>query len=105
MNLIRAIGALKRSKARNLGFADMPANCRHFAPVPVPIVGTAAKLRLYSTSARAKRDGDTMRPSALAVLRFMTSPYLVGDLSSGSAGFSPVRRVTNYFWRARWSAL
>ena len=33
----------------------------------------------------------TSRPSALAVLRLMTSSYLVGACTGRSAGFSPLR--------------
>src|SRR5712671_2396476 len=47
----------------------------------------------YSTtsSARASSDGGTSRPSALAVLRLITSSYLVGVCTGRSAGFSPLR--------------
>ena len=48
---------------------------------------------LYSitSSARASSDGGTSRPSALAVLRLITSSYLVGACTGRSAGFSPLR--------------
>ena len=35
--------------------------------------------------------GGTTRPSALAVLRLITSSYLVGACTGRSAGFSPFR--------------
>ena len=42
-------------------------------------------------SARASRLGGISRPSALAVLRLMTSSYFVGAWTGKSAGFSPLR--------------
>ena len=42
-------------------------------------------------SARASSDGGTVRPSALAVLRLITSSYVVGAWTGISAGFSPLR--------------
>ncbi len=44
-----------------------------------------------TSSARASSDGGTVRPNALAVLRLMTSSYLVGAWADRSAGFSPLR--------------
>jgi hypothetical protein len=44
-----------------------------------------------TSSARASSVGGTSRPSALAVLRLMTSSYLVGCCAGMSAGFSPLR--------------
>jgi hypothetical protein len=48
-------------------------------------------LRDYSitSSARASSIGGTSRPSAFAVLRLITSSYLVGAWTGRSAGFSP----------------
>ena len=42
-------------------------------------------------SARSSSVGGTVRPSALAVLRLITSSYLVGACTGRSAGFSPLR--------------
>ena len=50
-----------------------------------------APLHSITSSARASSDGGTSRPSALAVLRLMTSSYLVGACTGKSAGFSPLR--------------
>ncbi len=52
-----------------------------------------SKQHLYSitSSARASRVGGTSRPSALAVLRLITSSNLVGACTGRSAGFSPLR--------------
>src|SRR5262249_1791349 len=44
-----------------------------------------------TSSARESTDGGTVRPSALAVLRLITSSYLVGACTGKSAGFSPLR--------------
>jgi len=44
-----------------------------------------------TSSARASRDGGTVNPSAFAVLRLITSSYLVGACTGRSAGFSPLR--------------
>jgi hypothetical protein len=52
-----------------------------------------SKQRPYSitSSARTSTVAGTSRPSALAVLRLMTSSYLVGACTGRSAGFSPLR--------------
>src|SRR5258708_7101450 len=52
-----------------------------------------SKQRLYSitSSARASSEGGTVRPSALAVLRLMTSSYFTGAWTGRSPGFSPLR--------------
>src|SRR5262245_45259221 len=44
-----------------------------------------------TSSARASSDGGTSRPRAFAVLRLITSSYLVGACTGRSAGFSPLR--------------
>src|SRR5262249_40165371 len=44
-----------------------------------------------TSSARASNVGGISRPSALAVLRLITSSYLVGACTGRSAGFSPFR--------------
>src|SRR5262249_39857005 len=43
------------------------------------------------SSARASTVGGISRPSALAVLRLISSSYLVGAWTGRSAGFSPLR--------------
>ena len=43
-----------------------------------------------TSSARASNAGGTVRPSALAVLRLITSSYLFGVCTGRSAGFSPL---------------
>src|SRR5262249_53526855 len=44
-----------------------------------------------TSSARASSVGGTSKPSVLAVLRLITSSYLVGACTGRSAGFSPFR--------------
>ena len=44
-----------------------------------------------TSSARASTDGGIVRPSAFAVLRLITSWYLVAACTGRSAGFSPLR--------------
>src|SRR6516225_9609952 len=44
-----------------------------------------------TSSARASRLSGTVRPSAFAVLRLITSSYFVGACTGKSAGFSPLR--------------
>jgi hypothetical protein len=61
--------------------------------VPKAAVSNRSKVVFYSitSSARASTVGGTSRPSVLAVLRLMTSSYLVGVCTGSSAGFSPLR--------------
>jgi len=44
-----------------------------------------------TSSARARSVGGTSMPSVFAVLRLITSSYLVGACTGRSAGFSPLR--------------
>src|SRR4029079_11741561 len=48
---------------------------------------------IYSmtSSARARTVGGTVRPSAFAVFRLITSSYFVGACTGRSAAFSPLR--------------
>src|SRR5215468_1052749 len=59
---------------------------------------SAAKFHFYSitSSARASSDGGTVRPSALAVLRLITSSNLVGCSTGRSDGLAPSRFSTGY---------
>jgi hypothetical protein len=59
-------------------------------------------------SARARSDGGTVRPSAFAVFRLMTSSNLVGCCTGRSAGFSPsafCRRMGPRRRHHRWERL
>jgi hypothetical protein len=50
-----------------------------------------AALHSITSSARASTVAGMLRPSAFAVLRLITSSYLVGACTGRSAGFSPLR--------------
>src|SRR5262249_7922106 len=66
----------------------------------------AAATHSITSSARASSVGGTSRPSALAVLRLMTSSYFGGVCTGRSAGFSPLRIRSTYpatsrYWSTR----
>jgi len=82
--------------------ADMCSARRHVRFTPesghvqskeeCPLRAKSGHRRYSITSlARASNVGGTVRPSALAVLRLITSSYLVGTCTGRSAGFSPLR--------------
>src|SRR3984893_16299286 len=57
-----------------------------------------------TSSARASNEGGTVRPSALAVLRLITSSNFVGACTGRSAGVSPLRMRSTYpAERRNWS--
>ena len=62
-------------------------------PLPRAVVSRCSKEPGYSitSSARADKPGGTSMPSALAVVRLMTSSNLVGCSTGRSAGFAPFR--------------
>src|SRR5207245_10262225 len=65
-----------------------------------------ASLHSITSSTRASRLSGTVRPSAFAGLRLITSSYLVGACTGRSAGFSPLRiRSTYPAARRYWSIL
>ena len=68
--------------------ADIAQRDRDVRFVPKADIGEDYSI---TSSARARTDGSTARPSALAVLRLITSSYLVGACTGKSAGFSPLR--------------
>src|SRR5262245_66510163 len=61
------------------------------ATLPFTIGPRGALPHSITSSARASTDAGRSRPSALAVLRLITSSYLVGAWTGRSAGFSPLR--------------
>src|SRR6516164_11270905 len=73
--------------------ADIGTHSRDVRFVPGADILRCGRDRPYSStsSARARTDGGTARPSALAVLRLITSSYLVGACTGKSAGLSPLR--------------
>jgi hypothetical protein len=58
-----------------------------------------------TSSARASRLSGTVRPSAFAVLRLITSSYLVGACTGRLAGFSPLRMRSTYCGKSRGLAI
>jgi hypothetical protein len=63
-----------------------------------------APFHSITSSARASSSGGIVRPSALAVVRLITRPYLVGACTGRSAGFSPFRMRSTYSAdRRNWS--
>src|SRR5215469_10493717 len=65
-----------------------------------------APFHSITSSARASSAGGISRPSAFAVLRLMTSSYLVGACTGRSVGFSPLRMRSTYpaarrYWSIR----
>ena len=55
-----------------------------------------ATIHSITSSARASTVGGSSKPIAFAVLRLMTSSYLVGACTGSSAGFSPLRMRSTY---------
>src|SRR5262249_17382470 len=49
-----------------------------------------------TSSARSDSDGGIVRPSALAVLRLMTSSNVVGCSTGRSSGLAPLRILSTY---------
>ena len=88
---ISCLGAFRPPAARARGEVR---HCRQPKTCTQPAVSNRSKRGdRYSitSSARASSVGGTSRPSAFAVLRLMTSSYLVGACTGRSAGFSPLR--------------
>ena len=54
-------------------------------------LGLRIPLHSMTSLAMARSDGGTLRPSAFAALRLMTSSYPVGAWTGSSAGFVPFR--------------
>ena len=63
----------------------------HAAAAPPSSVMNSRRSHSITSSARASSVGGTSRPSALAVLRLMTSSNLVGCTTGRSVGFAPLR--------------
>src|SRR5258708_35086989 len=65
-------------------------------PCPKSAIGGRNRSHSISSSARASNMGGTVKPSALAVLRLMTSSNMVGCSSGRSAGWGPFRILSTY---------
>jgi len=81
---------------KRAGFEAVLLETRRFS-VKLPFtIGAGVALRYSITSsAMASTLGGTVMPSSLAVLRLITSSYLVGFCTGRSAGFSPLRMRSN----------
>ena len=64
------------------------ADCRYRVNAPVGQHETGYSM---TSSARCRIDCGTVRPSALAVCRLMTSDHFVGRCTGSSAGLAPLR--------------
>ena len=81
------------SDRRNSGHATAiakPTQTTHDV-ISRPSIEAVQKVYSITSPARTSSDGGTLRPSALAALRLITSSYLVGACTGRSAGFSPLR--------------
>src|SRR4029450_12685567 len=80
--------------------------CSHAAEQRDELAPSHPRAHSITSSARASSVDGTSRPSACAVLRLITSSYLVGACTGRSEGFSPLRmRSTYVFARRYWSAM
>jgi hypothetical protein len=68
--------------------ADVQRLRRHFRFVPISDIAMPYSI---TSSARARSAAGISMPSALAVLRLITSSYFVGACTGRSVGFSPLR--------------
>src|SRR5215510_11167894 len=95
----RLLWVMKRHAGGLAGTTEDPQKADGFAAAPkgVSLVPRgsriAAKGRAYSitSSARASREGGTVIPRALAVLRLITRSNLIGCSTGRSVGFAPLR--------------
>jgi hypothetical protein len=92
--VLRAMSALPPT-------ADINRRNRNVRYVPEAAVSNCSRAAPHSitSSARASTDVGTSRASAFAVLRLITSWYLVGACTGRSPGLSPLRMRSTY-WAA-----
>ena len=88
--------AVIQSVAPPLGVELAPVNVRDAEEIERAVTAFAQAALAsgasgQGSSARTSSAGGTSMPSALAVLRLITSSYLVGACTGRSAGFSPLR--------------
>src|SRR5262249_6491598 len=70
-----------------------------------PELGSRYRPRNRGASARASSVGGTSRPSALAVLRLITSSHFVGCSTGSSAGLAPLKILSTKAARSKLCAL
>src|SRR5262245_46112527 len=89
--IVRGCGQEHANTPRSLGLLrarrQRPRGCRTAEQRDELTAGAHS----ITSSARASTEGGSSRPSAFAVLRLITSSYLVGACTGRSAGFSPLR--------------
>ena len=75
--------------------------------VPQKVTSAPQRWERYSitSSARASSMGGMVMPSALAVLRFITSSNFVGCSMGRSAGFAPFRMASRYLAARRYRSM
>ena len=84
--------ATARADPRKRGMSAFPPKSDMRGALAYVRFGPIADLAYSITSsARESNCGGTVRPSALAVLRLITSSNLVGACTGKSPGFSPLR--------------
>src|SRR5262249_25486134 len=84
--------ARQRSPRRHSHWARRPSAQPKIVPIdPTEPHDELAAHHSITSSARASTVGGTVSPSVLAVLRLITSSYLVGFCTGSSDGFSPLR--------------
>src|SRR3984893_2147013 len=91
---VRTREALGASDTRNSEIANCghdPVRSYAFRPAPAKLAIGDDAAHSMTSSARARIDGGTERPSALAVLRLITSSNVVGCCIGRSAGLAPLR--------------
>jgi hypothetical protein len=85
--LAQSVGSLRRSDTSVVGGeADMPTSFKRRLPSR-----HGPECYSITSSARLSTVGGMVSPIAFAVLRLMTSSYLVGAWTGRSDGFSPLR--------------
>src|SRR5262245_11410834 len=95
----RTLGAEERDAVRLLrARRERPSNCRAAEQRDE----LAAAAHSITSSARPSSGSGTVRPSALAVFRLITSSYLFGACTGRSAGFSPLRMRSTYSPHSRY---
>ena len=84
-------------KLRQMFYTQIERRTFHTAWVRTRLVHRSeAGCHSITSSARTSNVGETVRPSVLAVLRFITSSNFVGCWTGRSAGFAPFKMASTY---------
>ena len=76
---------------RRRGAADLSPSTEDFSTNSPPLLRTAWPAHSITREARAISQGETVRPSAPAVLTLITSSNVLGIWTGRSPGFAPLR--------------